>query len=319
MISSTRSAPRDRGHAGQEHAERRGRPPQGPTGRDNAAGPLRNGRNRRARPEMLLFSESSCRPVSGGNSACIRAARSRRKARSRFITTIALRRRASVIGDLETVFQEVAKLRQLGVPVVQGIGVVGLLRQFEDVDRPRLGHQLIHLLLAVAGRLAHHQVGHFQERIRLQQMVAEGRLDQRAEIGGQMFFGGGNRFGRAAAKTDRHAAGRHDQLAGRELAEDAHHPLAGRLCRHGMLIAVVQHLLEPRQRICGGGGNRLLPSDCSAVSSRLCFPWFIRISWPRSILGRACRHGRVAAGISSRRPSPPGPRRCSPGFARRRR
>ncbi len=47
-------------------------------------------------PAMLLRSESSCRPVSGGGSACIKAANCRRSARSRFITAMASRSRQSL-------------------------------------------------------------------------------------------------------------------------------------------------------------------------------------------------------------------------------
>ena len=144
--------------------------------------------------------------------------------------------------------QERPKLLQLLNPIRQCVRVVAAVRQFEDVHRPRLGHQLVHLLLAVAGGLAHHQVGHFEKRVAAKQVVAVGRLDQRAEIGGQVLLGGGNGFRRAAAEADRHAAGRHDQLARRVLAEDAHHRPAGLLRRRRILVTMLDHAIEPGAR-----------------------------------------------------------------------
>ena len=193
------------------------------------------------------FRVEQFRPVKGGRSAFISSANWRRNRRSRFS-----RRAASRILSSETsVANRWARRRgtlPAPAPNNRGLAVARFVRQLEHVHRPRLGHQFVHLLLAVAGRFAHHQVGHFQERVAPQGVVAEGRFDQRAEIGGQVLLRSRNRFGRPAAEADRHAAGGHNQFPRRVFAEDADHRPARLLRGRGILVAVVDHAVEPGEK-----------------------------------------------------------------------
>ena len=106
--------------------------------------------------------------------------------------------------------------------MLQGVGIIGLLRQFEHIHRLGGAHQLEHFLFAVAGRLGDDQIRPLQKRIFPGDVIAEGGLDQRTQIGGQKLFGGGDGRRRAAAQADRHGAGGQDDFARREFAHDAH-------------------------------------------------------------------------------------------------
>ncbi len=91
--------------------------------------------------------------------------------------------------------QLLRELAQFEHPMLVRVGVFGLLRQFDHIHWFGEAEQLEHLLLAVAGRLRHDQVGPIEEGILAGDVVAEGGLDERAEVGGQMLFGCRDGFG----------------------------------------------------------------------------------------------------------------------------
>ena len=67
----------------------------------------------------------------------------------------------------------------------QRVGIIGLLRQFEHIHRFGCAHQLEHFLFAVAGRLGDDQIRPIQKRIIAGDVITEGGLDQRTQIGRQ--------------------------------------------------------------------------------------------------------------------------------------
>ena len=92
------------------------------------------------------------------------------------------------------------------------------LRHVHDVDRGLLGHDLIGLLLAVAGGLAHEEVGDAEEGAGLADKRAHGGLDQRAGGLGEDLLAVGDPELRAAAQAGHDAVSCDDDLVGDELA-----------------------------------------------------------------------------------------------------
>jgi hypothetical protein len=163
------------------------------------------------------------------------------------------------IGDLpsQTFLQLTLQTPHRGNPVREGGRVPLLLRELEHVHGDRLPEELVHLLLAVASRLRHEQVGHLEEGIGTLDVVAVGGLDEGAEVRWEVFLGGGDGAGIATAEADGHSTCRHDELPRGVLAEDSHDAAARLLFRAGMLQATIDHPVEPGQRgILPTGGRR---------------------------------------------------------------
>ena len=93
--------------------------------------------------------------------------------------------------------------------------------QFDNVDGLELGEQLVHLLLAVAGRLADDEIGEVEEwaLIRLGKAVA--RLDERAQVARQILFRVGNGLVGDGAQSHHGSAHRVRDLLGQIRAEHA--------------------------------------------------------------------------------------------------
>ena len=87
----------------------------------------------------------------------------------------------------EEVCQIISDLLDFLLPELEGIGVLGLW-ELHQVHVLKFTHQLVHFLLSVAGCLADNDIGKVEVRtfIFLRKSVAG--LDQRAEIGRQVFF-----------------------------------------------------------------------------------------------------------------------------------
>ncbi len=83
----------------------------------------------------------------------------------------------------EALFEHVLQRPEFLYPIGESCGGIGFLRQLQHMDRTRFGHEFDHFLLAIAGGLGHHQVGHFKERVGLLNTVAERGFDQRAKVG----------------------------------------------------------------------------------------------------------------------------------------
>ena len=136
-----------------------------------------------------------------------------------------------VVGDVdaEARLQVLLELAHFVHPMSSASGSLGLLRQFEHIHR--LGAPSSSNIFFLPSQVvsATTRSAQFRNGILAGDVVAEGGLDERAEVGGQELFGGWDGGGRAAAQADRHAAGRQDDLARRELAHDAHDRPALRL------------------------------------------------------------------------------------------
>ena len=100
------------------------------------------------------------------------------------------------------------------------------LGHVHDVDRGLLGHDLVGLLLAVAGGLAHEEVGDAEEGAGLADERAHGGLDQRAGGLGEDLLAVGDPELRAAAQAGHDAVGCDDDLVGDIDAEGAEDLLA---------------------------------------------------------------------------------------------
>ena len=107
---------------------------------------------------------------------------------------------------LKPLFQVLLEFAYFPCPMFERVGIIGLLRQFEDIHRFRCAHQLEHFLFSVAGRLGDNQIRPIQKGVFPGDVITEGGLDQRTHIGGQKLFGGGNGRRRPAAQADRHGA-----------------------------------------------------------------------------------------------------------------
>ncbi len=115
--------------------------------------------------QMLLLQSSSRRPESGGWSAVISVGQL--PAQRPLAVQQPDRLAKLFVGNVrrEPLREEGPELVSSRTQYSSESRSSALMRQFEDVHRPRFGHQLVHLLLAVAGRFAHHQVGHFEEGV----------------------------------------------------------------------------------------------------------------------------------------------------------
>ena len=207
-------------------------------------------------PEMMLLNSINCRPVSGGGSRIIKVRQL--PPQSAFTIHQPDGFAKFLIGNarLKPLLQVFLEFPHFARPLFEGVGVIGLLGQFEHIHRLGGAHQLEHLLLPVAGRLGNHQVRPVQKWIRAFDVIAEGGLDQRAQIGRQILLRCGDGFRGAAAQADRHGAGGEDDFARRELAHDAHDRPALRLGGFGVIVAVVNHAGEPGQRFRQSFGAR---------------------------------------------------------------
>ena len=113
------------------------------------------------------------------------------------------------------------------LPAVHGDALLGLpVGQLDDVDGLEIRQHLIHLLLAVAGGLAYHQIGEVEEGtlVRLGEAVAG--LDEGTQVPGQILLGVGDgliRHGTQAHHCGAHGTG---QLLGEVGAEGTHHRYA---------------------------------------------------------------------------------------------
>ena len=97
----------------------------------------------------------------------------------------------------------------------QPIGVLGRShhgRQLHEMQRFYAAQKFVHLLLAVAGGLAHEQVRSREIRAGVGDGIAVARFDERAQTGRQGPFGGRDGFLLLAAKPHRHGSGRPHQL-----------------------------------------------------------------------------------------------------------
>ena len=163
-------------------------------------------------------------------------------------------------GDLRLIFflEMRLELADFLNPMFKRVGIISLVRQFEDIHRFAGAHQLEHFLFAVAGCLGDNQLRPVQKRIVAGDMITEGGFDERTQVGRQELFRRGDGRARTAAKADRHGAGGQNDFAGRELAQDAHDRPALRLGGFGVIVAVVNHAGEPgqrfRQSFCARGG-----------------------------------------------------------------
>ena len=142
------------------------------------------------------------------------------------------------------------ELPHLHDPMFEGVELLGLLRQFEHIHRLGRAHQLEHLLLAVAGGLRHNQVRPIQEGVLPCDLVAEGGFDQRAEIGRQMLFRSRDSGRRSAAQAHGHPPRCQDDLARRKLAHDPYYRPPCTLCGFGIIVTMIDHASEPRERAC---------------------------------------------------------------------
>ena len=101
------------------------------------------------------------------------------------------------------------------------------LRHVHDVGGLVGAEDLVGLLLAVAGGLAHVHVGHAEVRARMAEVRAERGLHQRAHAGGQHLFTGRHPELAAAAQPRDRAAACDDDLVGNVDAEGAEDLAAG--------------------------------------------------------------------------------------------
>src|ERR1019366_7544808 len=161
-------------------------------------------------------------------------------------------------------------------PMLERVGVLGLLRQFDHIHRLGSAHQLKHLLLAVAGGFGHDQVRPVEEGILARDVVAEGGLDERTEVRRQVLLSRRDGGGRSAAEAHRHSARRQDDLARGELAHDPDDRLALALGGFGVVVAVVDHAAEPGQRVW-----RLIARFWSSLASVVSHGFrFLENAWP---------------------------------------
>ena len=165
------------------------------------------------------------------------------------------RRAQVVVGDGDAVELLEALLEQAALLAPAGalVGALAALRQVQDMHRLEVGEQLVHLLLAVAGGLADDQVGEVRERALLRVGEAVGRLDERAEVGGQDLLGVGDDLVGCAAEAHGRGAGGVDDLHGRVAAEHADEPVARLLevldADERRLALLVELLERARQRL----------------------------------------------------------------------
>jgi hypothetical protein len=164
-------------------------------------------------------------------------------------------------GGLEAPLQLLLEPNDL--PAVHGDTLLGLpVGQLDDVDGLEIRQHLIHLLLAVAGGLAHHQIGEVEEGtlVRLGEAVAG--LDEGTQVPGQILLGVGDgliRHGTQAHHRSAHGTG---QLLGEVGAEGTHHryalllqlldgqkgvsPLIGKLFKNfRQILFQFNHMLDP--------------------------------------------------------------------------
>ena len=74
---------------------------------------------------------------------------------------------------------------ELGRPHVQRV-LLTSLRQMQHVDGLQLAQQLVHFLLAVAGRFAHDQIGKVGVRALVRHGKAVAGLDEQAQVCGKV-------------------------------------------------------------------------------------------------------------------------------------
>src|ERR1035438_6665810 len=172
--------------------------------------------------------------------------------------------------------QMLPELTHLKDPMLERVGVLGLLRQFDHIHRLGSAHQLEHLLLAVAGGFGHDQVRPVEEGVLAGDVVAERGLDERAEVCRQVLFRRRDGGGRTAAQAHRHPARRQDDLARGELAHDPDDRPAVALGGFGVVVAVVDHAAEPAQRVW-----RLIARHWSSLESVVSHGFrFLEDAWP---------------------------------------
>ena len=86
---------------------------------------------------------------------------------------------------------------------------------------------------------------------------------QRAEIGGEVLFGGADHLGRGAAEADGNGAGGHDEFARGVRAEDSDDGLAGAFGGLGVFEGVGNHAVKAGERIAGAGVYVVVVSACA--------------------------------------------------------
>ena len=129
-------------------------------------------------------------------------------------------------GDLKVFFQIGDEPPQLRDPHGQSIGRFHTLGQVEHIHLFALTQQLIHFLFAVAGGLAHDQIGKISIGTLVREVKTVAGFDEGTQVAGQLGLGGGNGFGTHTAQADGQQAGRVQDLQRRKGAKAAGHLLA---------------------------------------------------------------------------------------------
>ena len=91
-------------------------------------------------------------------------------------------------GRGEPGFNHLLQTLDLCFPQRAGGGVAGAVRQLHYVYRLEFGHVLVHLLFAVAGGFADHQIGEIKVGAFIGFAEAVAAFNQRAEIARQVFL-----------------------------------------------------------------------------------------------------------------------------------
>ncbi len=130
----------------------------------------------------------------------------------------------------------------------KGVGVIGLVREFEDVHLFVGAEELEHFLFAVAGGLGDHELGLAEKGVSAGDVIPVSRFDEWADVGREKAFGGGDGVRRPAAEADRDGAGGKEEFAWGEFAHDADERVALGLRSLRVLKAVVDHVVKPGER-----------------------------------------------------------------------
>ena len=117
-------------------------------------------------------------------------------------------------------------------------GFIPAVGQLHDIGVLDLLEQLEHLLLAVAGGLAHHKVGEVEVGAGIGEGKAVAGLDEGAQVPGQVGLGCGDGLLGEGAQPHGQGPRRVHQLGGHKGAEHAHHP--------GALVLELLHAQKAR-------------------------------------------------------------------------